>query len=483
MSRSSPLFVSIRPPGHADGRFVRTLGRALLAALAIAVFGPVAAHSQTRFRPDDVADLGALERAFEAVVAKTAPSVVSIRSERHYFSATGDDLEVGGAEQRVRVNGSGTVIRGDGLILTNEHVIQGASRIEVQFYDGQKLTARVRASDARSDLAVLEVDRQDLQPIRYCDWNRVRRGQWTVVLGNPFGLAHDGQMSVSVGVISNLGRQLPGLGEVDDRFYNNMIQFTAPINPGNSGGPLLSARGELLGVITAMHTRAPADEGIGFAIPMTLATRRVIETLCRGETVEYGYIGMTVRLPTETEMTLYGLDDEQGVVVDHLEPDGPAAAAGVQIGDVLLQLDGWPVLGPAHMAELVGLTPVGDDIEVDGLRNGEALQLHVHVERRDISRVSWMRSEAVLWRGMRVANIGIDARRLMQLDAGAKGVVVIDVTPQSAASRAGLEVGDVIEAIDTNTIRDTTGFLANIRDEPGTLRLSVRNRGTFAVLP
>jgi len=335
------------------------------------------------------ADLEALQRAFQQVVDQVAPSVVGIRAQRRPVATLAGAGQAEPPSPTVVVNGSGTIISADGLILTSEHVVQAATDIEILFFDGQRLRALVLAADPRSDLAILQTARAGLRAAAMCDWPSVARGQWTVVIGNPFGLGQDGQLSVSVGVIANLDRQLPGLGEADDRFYHDMIQVTAPINPGNSGGPLFNIHGELIGVVTAMHTRAPADDGVGFAIPMTTVKRRLIDTLCQGRAIEYGYLGATVRSPDAAERAALGL--AHGVVVQRVEPDGPAALAGLVLSDAIVAFDGQPVTGPAQFAELVGQSPVGATVELAMLRNGRPAILRATLDRRDVTRVSWMR--------------------------------------------------------------------------------------------
>ena len=458
---------------------------ALLFAASIVVAPRATAGDEPPLaRPEAVADLEALQRAFQRVVDQVAPSVVGIRAQRRRVttlpgSNPGDKPET--VEQDLVVNGSGTVIGDDGLILTSEHVIQGAGEIEVLFSDGQRLRGSVWAADPRADLAVLRVDRADIRPVQMCDWETVGRGQWSVVIGNPFGLGRDGQLSVSVGVIANLGRQLPGLGEVDDRFYHDMLQITAPINPGNSGGPLFNIRGELIGVVTAMHTRAPADEGIGFAIPMSPAKRRVVETLCQGRPVEYGYLGVVVRTLGTAERAALHLG--HGVVVQQVEPAGPAAQAGLSVGDLVLEFEHQPVTGPAQFAELAGQSAVGSEVRLDVLRNERSETLRLVVERRDVSRVSWMRGGAIAWRGMRLTDLSPDARRHMRVDGEARGVVVIEVEADSPAGRAPLRVGDVIEEVGGEPVRDTYEFLSRVRGAEGSLVVSVRKVGVRSIEP
>ncbi len=430
------------------------------------------------------AGLESLERAFQGVVEQVAPCVVGIRAQRRLatVSLPGNDGADELHEQTVVVNGSGTVIGDGGLILTNEHVIQSAEDINVLCHDGQQLTAAVVASDARSDLAILRIARDDLPAATLCDWSGVARGQWIVVLGNPFGLALDGQLCVSVGIISNLGRQLPGLGEVDDRFYNDMIQVTAPISPGNSGGPLFNLHGEMVGILTAMHTRAPADEGIGFAIPLTPIKRRLIETLSSGQHIEYGYVGLTVRSPDQAERQLLGVGG--GVVVQRVDPDGPAANAGINVDDIITEYDGQPVAGPAQLADLVGQSPIDAPVSLNLLRDGVPAAVSIDVRPRDVSRVSWMRGAAISWRGLRLTDLSTDSRRHMDTDGDElTGVVVLEVRPDSPADLADISAGDVIDIVGDQPVRNTLEFLGRVGGVTGTLTVNIRGIGIRAVKP
>jgi serine protease Do len=461
----------------------------LVAALLFVIFALITPRRASGEEPtppavDAKADLEALQQAFQQVAEQVSPSVVGIRAQRRQMATLpgADQTQWAGLpEQHVAINGSGTIISADGLILTSEHVVQAATDIDVLFFDGQRTRAVVLAADPRSDFAVLQTARSGLRPATFGDWSNVARGQWVVVIGNPFGLGQDGQLSVSVGIIANLSRQLPGLGEIDDRFYNDMIQITAPINPGNSGGPLFNIRGELIGVVTAMHTRAPADDGVGFAIPMSPAKRRLIDTLAQGRPIEYGYLGATVRLPDAVERMAIGVG--HGVVVQRVEPEGPAAQAGLVVNDVVLAFDTQPVTGPAQLAELVGQSPVGSTIELLLLRAGQPVPLRVMLDQRDASRVSWMRGGAVSWRGMRLTDLSDDARRRAHLDSQAHGVVVVEVERDSPAGRANLQLGDILEQIEGEPIHDTLEFVLRVRGVRGTLAVTVRNAGPRAIAP
>ncbi len=469
MGRPVNLAGSLR----ADGRAL--LWVALVVFALLCLISPrrvVSAHEPPAPRAEGpLADPAALQAAFRRVIERAGRSVVSIRVYRFtpvLASDAGDHSEP--LEQFVVVNGSGVVIDASGLILTNEHVVHAADRVEVIFADRTVLPARVRGRDARSDLAVLAVDRRNLTPIRFGDVENLRRGDWTIVLGNPYGLAGDGLPSVSVGVVANLNRRLPGLGQADDRLYADMIQTTSPIHPGNSGGPLLNLAGELVGIVTAMHTRS-TDGGVCFAIPLTSARQTIIRRLARGETIRYGYLGVRVR-------TAPGA----GVVVEDIDPGSPAERAGVRIGDRIVRFAGRLVRDPGQFALAVGLTPVGTRARLDLWRGAERRSVDVRVGARRRSRVAALRQEAVLWRGLRLAPLTEALRQQMRIEGPAKGWVVLSVRPHSQAQRRGIHVGDVIEQIDTHPLPPDDQARRLLRAQRGAVEVTLR-RGARIVLP
>ena len=462
-----------------------------LGLCAVAIFVVLALLAPLRTSGDEGPDRGGpppdlaqIEQAFEQVIERVSPSVVGIRAQRRYLAALPGDgaSEAGAFEQLVTINGGGTVIDADGLILTNEHVVQLASEIQVIFCDGQVLPARIVGADARSDLAVLHVERDALQPARLVDWADVARGQWTITLGNPYGLGgSDGKLSVSVGVIANLDRRLPGLAEVDDRLYVDMIQTTAVIHPGCSGGPLFNIRGELVGVVTAMHTRAIDDEGVGFAIPMTPGRLRLIDELRAGTPVVYGYLGLDVRDLEPEEREAAALPPRVGAVVKQVDPGGPAAGAGVCEGDLILRFDDLAVHDPGSLAVRVGQTAPGTTVALELRRGEQPLTLQATLTSRQVSRVSWMRGGAIVWRGLRLADLTPLVQEKMGVEAGAEGVVVIDVDDNSPAQRAALHVGDVIEGVDDDAVGDVISFRRRVQSCDGAVKLRVRWRGELVV--
>lgn len=427
-----------------------------------------------------VADPRALERAFKSVVERAALSTVSIRARRplvfpqkpannEQFTAPREDLFARGA----LINGSGVVLDERGAILTNEHVVQGAGEITILNHAGESFTARIVATDPRSDLAVLQCDSGTWYPPQWADSGELFRGQWVIATGNPFGLASDGRACAAVGTIANLGRRLPGLGDADDRLYYDMVQVTCSIHPGNSGGPLFDIEGRLIGIVTAMHTRAAADEGIGFALPLSPAKRRVIESLRAGEAIAYGYLGLSVRPDQHTSR----------LCVEAVEPKGPADAAGVRVGDVIVSLNGQSCGDLGHFAEQVGACRAGDIAELALSRGGSWAFCKIRVDRRQLLRVACFQGDAVLWRGARLSEVTPRARVALAGDYACSGVVVTDVVNGSSAETSGLSAGDVIIKLGDLSIGCLDDFERLMRRNTGRVQIGLRDRPAIEVAP
>lgn len=385
---------SVTPGSATRTRRLRSgVGLALGGVLAITGCASVPRAHQVR----GLETVAELQQGFQQVIREVLPSVVGVRVKRRAtVPLSAEELGTGRREQLIIehtliVNGSGMVLSADGRILTNDHVIDGADEIAVIFADGQSTSARLLASDPRSDLAILRVERSGLQPVHFGDPAATARGQWTIAIGNPLGIGRDGQLSASVGVVSNVNRSLPGLGEEEDRRYMHMIQTTAPISPGNSGGPLFNMHGEAIGIVTAMYTRSGGDDGLAFAIPITEKTRAAIDALARGERIDYGYLGVSVRGLDRDEARGVSLESGQGALVIGLDPLGPAARSGLRSGDVIVQYDGVPVTGAGDLVERVGATRIGKRVVVECLRNGQNSKFEVRAARREPSRVALLR--------------------------------------------------------------------------------------------
>ena len=389
-----------------------------------------------------LADLESLQAAFAQLAEKLRPSVVAIHADRRVRVPETQGMPDDPVHRSVRVPsiGSGVVIRADGMILTNEHVVRDADKVTVVLFDRSRHEAKAVYADPRADLAIVHIEAGGLTPARLGDLSRVRQGHWAFAMGNPFGLASDGNMVMSEGIVSAVRRKLD-IDPTNSRYYGNLIQTSAAINPGNSGGPLVNIYGEVIGITTAISTRTGANEGIGFAVPIEARTRAIIETLLRGETVEYGFLGVTVRMPERPSGGAAGAA-VGGATIESVEPGSPADRANFKPGDTILEFDGSRVEDPDHLVRLVGASPVGKQIVVVFDRDGRISRAPVTIGRRPVMEVA--ETDTLKWRGMKLSDPTLTVRRRFRLPPGAKGLVITEVEPKSAAERAGLKPGQRI---------------------------------------
>ncbi len=323
-----------------------------------------------------------LEQTFESVAERVAASVVAIRCLRggDTDEALADDSGTNhDAADATWGAGSGIVIRSDGLILTNEHVIAGAREITVVLPGGRRHLARVRATYRRGDLAVIEIDADGLPPATLGDADWVRRGQWAMALGNPYGLSMDGQATVSIGVVGAVQRTLPELGRLHGRSYDNMIQTTADMNLGHSGGPLVDMYGRVIGINTAIFSRTGLSEGVGFAIPMSRPIKAVVSRLMAGESIEDGYLGVWASALPPRDAKMLQLPQNKGVRIWRIERDSPAERAGLRSGDIILTYHGTPVESGEHLSRLVCQTAPGMVVDLETLRDSRCARVQVEI--------------------------------------------------------------------------------------------------------
>ncbi len=326
----------------------------LLVLAALAVWGlPASAPAES-----NIADLEAIENAFVALAEKVSPSVVAISTKNAPRSRV----------RRSPMVGSGVIIAADGLILSNDHVVSSADRIYVTLQSGRRYKAKIVARDERCDLAVIKIDADNLVPAEYGDLSNVKVGQFALAMGNPFGTAKDGAMSLSYGIVSALGKSLQDLEENGDKYYGNLIQTTADINPGNSGGPLFNIRGQIIGINTAIETSSGVSEGLGYAIPISSRTRRIIDTLAQGDEVKYGFLGVDIKSSRSARRQVSAAN-RWGVVVIRVFSKTPADEAGLREDDLILKYDAEPVKNEDHLIRMVGATPVGETVPLTVYRN------------------------------------------------------------------------------------------------------------------
>ncbi|MFB3853012.1 MAG: Do family serine endopeptidase [Vicinamibacterales bacterium] len=343
--------------------------------------------------------------------------------------------------------GSGFIVSREGLVLTNNHVVEGATKIAVTLFgEDREYEAKVVGRDQLTDSALIQLVEKHAKPLpeaRFGDSSQVQPGDWVMAIGNPFGIAH----TVTVGVISGVGRPF----FTAEQRSQAMLQTDAAINPGNSGGPLLNVRGEVVGINTAIlsNGRFEGNLGIGFAVPIN-AVRDLLPQLRTGK-VTRGRIGVTVGpVPSDATDEL-GLKERQGTLVDSVLPDSPAARAGMEPGDVVIEYNGQPVRDRDHFIEMVMKTKPGTTVPVKVLRARQERTLKVTVEELDLEaeRSGGRGSESggeegSAGFGLQLGEITPTVERQLNLPAGVTGALVVSVEPASPASRADIRRGDVI---------------------------------------
>ncbi len=319
--------------------------------------------------------------SYAAAVARAAPSVVNIYTAKHVdvpLVPLPDDPRLeqflrglpGFTRREASTSlGSGVIVRADGTILTNYHVIEAADAIEVRLRDGRRAAAKLVGADPESDLAVLKIGLPDLPAIAFDPDPSVRVGDVVLAIGNPFGVGQ----TTTQGIVSAVGRNRLGLNT-----YEDFIQTDAAINPGNSGGALIDTRGELVGINTAIYSETGGSLGIGFAIPAATAHHILDEILAYGR-VRRGWLGLEPQDITPDLARAFGLKDTRGAIVARILPGGPAARAGVRVGDVIRSLDGQPVEDAYDLVNRLAPLPTDSTARLALLRQGRALTLDVRV--------------------------------------------------------------------------------------------------------
>lgn len=347
-------------------------------------------------------------------------------------------------DRKVSSLGSGFVIDGnEGLIVTNNHVIEGADEIVVNFNDGSKLKVdKVLGKDGKTDLALLKVTpKKPLPSVKFGTADTLRVGDWVMAIGNPFGLGG----SVTVGIISAKQR------DINSGPYDDYLQTDAAINKGNSGGPLFNMDGAVIGVNTAIISPTGGSIGIGFAVPAETAVTVIDQLRQFGET-RRGWLGVKIQSVTEDIAETLGVKENVGALVASIAPEGPAAKAGIEAGDVILKFDGKDVTTMRGLPRLVAQTPIGKAVDVEGLRKGQKKSFKVVVGRlvedekaADAgASVDTGPSERSLI-GLKLAPLDDELRQKFGIDPKVKsGVVVTEIDPQSPAAQKGVKVGDVI---------------------------------------
>jgi serine protease Do len=343
--------------------------------------------------------------------------------------------------------GSGFIIDANGLILTNNHVIENANKITVRLSDRKEYDAEVVGRDPRTDIAVIRITQEgvNLPTAPLGDSNQLQVGEWVIAMGSPFGLDN----SVTAGIVSAKGRWI-GAGA-----YDNFIQTDASINPGNSGGPLINMSGEIVGINTAIFSRTGGNLGIGFAIPINLA-KEVVPQLVKKGKVTRGWLGVSIQRITPELAESLGLKERHGALVAGVEPGSPADQAGIKTGDVIVEYGGEKVTDSTQLPIMVARTEVGTNVKIRVLRDKRNVPLNVTIGE--------LKEEQVVATAPQTGKLGLTVQNLTPQMAErlglkeARGVVITAVEPRGAAAQAGLRPGDIVLEANRQPIKEAGDF-------------------------
>ena len=451
--------------------------RNYLPAQQAASGGAIVAAAGDSTDPADYQQLGGLESKFEALAKSLAPTVVSISASSQAFDS--DDLLRAEdmnpekldslLDRTTRMVGTGLIVDADGYILTNEHVIAEAENVWVTTDTGRVYPALVVGTDPRADLAVLKIPANNLTPVKFST-DPLRRGQWAIALGNPYGLATAGGECLSIGVVSALDRSLPKLSKKENRLYSGLVQTTTQINPGNSGGPLFDIKGRVIGINTAVILPEKKTNGIGFAIPVTDQLLSSVEDLKRGRPVVYGYLGVSVSTPTMRERRDAGVDPEEGVRVETVDKGSPAAGV-LRENDFVVRVNSQCVRDSDQFVRLVGTSQTDHPADIIIYRDGKPRTLSVPLGKRQAPITAVTRlSRRIRWEGIVLGPVPRNWETSRKGGDVDRGLVVLAVAEKSRFAKQGVHEGDIIIEIAGKALADVTDLQQVLNDLPPSQR-------------
>ena len=451
----------------------------LLTPILLAAMLGLAAPAQAHLTADEVPSLAPL-------VKESAPAVVIVATQGklqqpqtqephpffdHPFFERYFGERPNPQPRRPRAMGSGVIVDAEnGYLLTNHHVIDNAEQITVALTDRREFEAEVVGADPETDIALLKIDADSLTALPFADSNELQVGDYVVAIGNPFGLGQ----TITAGIVSAVGRSGLSLES-----YEDFIQTDAAINVGNSGGALINLKGELVGINTAIFSGRGGNIGIGFAIPINMARQIMDQLLTHGE-IQRGRIGVQIQDLIPDLAEALGTSHERGAVVAQVIPGTPAEAAGIQIGDVIVEMNGEPVVGSSDLRNKVGLLRVGDAVRLTIERDGKPMTIELAVGER---------SEVALGAGSQIPQLkGVVLGPLTPsspLHEEVEGVLVIEVEVDTPAWNAGLREGDVIVEVNRREVKSTDEILEAFEGSVPPLLLNIRrgDGARFILIP
>ncbi|WGS01973.1 DegQ family serine endoprotease [Bradyrhizobium sp. ISRA443] len=438
-------------------RFIRFAAIPVLCALAFTASRYPAA-AQDRRVPSSQAEL---QLSYAPIVQRVQPAVVNVYAAkmvqnrnpllddpifRRFFGVPGQQ-----PEQMQRSLGSGVMVDASGLVVTNNHVIEGADQVKVSLADKREYEAEIVLKDSRTDLAVLrlkDTNKEKFATLDFANSDQLQVGDVVLAIGNPFGVGQ----TVTHGIISALARTQVGITD-----YQFFIQTDAAINPGNSGGALVDMTGRLAGINTAIFSRSGGSQGIGFAIPANMVRVVVASAKSGGKAVKRPWLGARLQAVTPEIAETLGLKLPTGALVANVAPNSPAAKAGLKLSDLIVAIDGTPIDDPNAFDYRFATRPLGGSAEIDVQRAGKPVKLTVPLETApDTNRDEIVLTARSPFQGARVANISPALADELHLDAGAEGVVVTELADDGTAANVGFQKGDIIIAVNNQKIARTS---------------------------
>ena len=425
-----------------------------------------ASIGEAKISQETVDILSKTNQAMAEVVTAVKPAVVNIASTRtlekkgapspffndpFFRKFFGDEFGSSEKPRKYKQSGlgSGVIVDENGYILTNNHVIKDADEIVVKLSDKREFKGKVIGTDAKTDLAVIKIDSNNLPVLKLGDSDNLKVGETVLAIGNPFGLSH----TVTSGIVSAKGRAHVGIAD-----YEDFIQTDAPINPGNSGGALVNIKGELVGVNTAIFSTTGGYQGIGFAIPSNMA-KVVMESLIKTGKVIRGWLGVNIQPLTPDLMKQFNLKEEKGVLVGDVVENSPAEKAGVQRGDVIVEFDGKDVIDALSLRNMVANTLPGKVVVIKIIRDGKLETVRVTISETSEETQALSKSFDNQLKGVYVQTLTPELSKSMGIPKRIKGVVITDIEEGSPAEGI-LGRDDVIMEINKNRIGDTKDYEA-----------------------
>jgi len=440
-----------------------------LAVLSFATLAAAPAFAQDRVVPSS---MNQLRLSYAPIVQHVQPAVVNVYAAkivqnrnpllddpifRRFFGVPG-----GQQEQMQRSLGSGVLVDSSGLVVTNNHVIEGADQVKVSLSDKREFEAEIVLKDSRTDLAVLRLKgtHEKFPTLDLANSDELQVGDVVLAIGNPFGVGQ----TVTHGIVSALARTQVGITD-----YQFFIQTDAAINPGNSGGALVDMQGKLVGLNTAIFSRSGGSQGIGFAIPANMVRVVVASAKSGGKAVRRPWLGARLQAVTPEIAETLGLPRPSGALVTNIAPNSPAAKAGMKVSDLIVSIDGQNVDDPNGFDYRFATRPLGGTAQVDVRRQNVVIKLKVPLEvAPDTGRDEIELKSRSPFQGARVANISPALADELRLDSNVEGVVVTAVADNALASNVGFQKGDIITAVNGKTIAKTSD-LEQVTSEPARL--------------